>query len=175
MSMDASLALIAAGWSAGWILAGRDRALPPCPQGEAITVSVIVPARNEEGSLPHLLARLASASPAPTEVLVVDDGSCDATAALAAAAGWRVLTVDPPEGWTGKAWACWQGAQAARGDVLVFLDADTEPGSGFVADLASAAIGVGGLVSVAAFLEVVVVVAGCVVGGGIGAGFVVGG
>jgi len=32
---------------------------------------------------------------------------------------------DLPEGWTGKPWACWQGAQKATGDIFLFLDADT--------------------------------------------------
>lgn len=47
-------------------------------------------------------------------------------AALAARAGARVLsTSGPPPGWTGKCNACWQGAQAARGEWLLFVDADT--------------------------------------------------
>jgi 4,4'-diaponeurosporenoate glycosyltransferase len=61
----------------------------------------------------------------------VDDHSEDRTAVLAREAGAKVIPAKPlPEGWLGKPWACWQGAQAASGGILVFLDADTclEPG-----------------------------------------------
>lgn len=89
-------------------------------------VSVVVPARDEEASLPALLASLSAQDPAAYEVVVVDDGSRDATASIARAAGATVVTLDgPPEGWTGKAWACQQGAATADGDLLLFLDADT--------------------------------------------------
>jgi 4,4'-diaponeurosporenoate glycosyltransferase len=58
-------------------------------------------------------------------VLVVDDFSEDATAHIARDAGARVVRPDQrPPGWTGKTWACWSGACQARGDVLLFLDAD---------------------------------------------------
>src|SRR5690606_29153987 len=64
--------------------------------------------------------------PPADEVLVVDDGSEDATAAVAAQHGARVIGPGaPPPGWTGKAWACQRGAEEASGDLLVFLDADT--------------------------------------------------
>ncbi len=89
-------------------------------------VSVIIPARNEEAGLPGLLESLARQDPGPEEVIVVDDGSEDATAERAAQAGAKVLPSRPlPEGWRGKTWACWQGAEASRGEVLLFLDADT--------------------------------------------------
>jgi len=62
----------------------------------------------------------------PHEVIVIDDQSEDATAEIAKNAGCVVITsADLPEGWTGKPWACWQGAQRAAGDFLIFLDADT--------------------------------------------------
>jgi 4,4'-diaponeurosporenoate glycosyltransferase len=115
---------------------------------------VVVPARNEAGRIPALLAALRRADPPPAEVVVVDDGSDDGTAGLAAAAGARVLPVTPPPGWRGKTWACWQGAGSTTGEILVFLDADTEPDPGFVADLAAAAVSSGGLVSVQPYLRV---------------------
>lgn len=97
----------------------RGRPSPP-------SVSVIVPARDEETSLPRLLTSLAKQSFMPDEVIVVDDESRDRTGEVARAAGARVIDSKPlPEGWTGKAWACHQGAQAATGETLIFLDADT--------------------------------------------------
>jgi 4,4'-diaponeurosporenoate glycosyltransferase len=64
--------------------------------------------------------------PPPHEAIVVDDHSTDATPAVARAAGARVLRSPAlPAGWTGKPWACWQGAQQASGELLLFLDADT--------------------------------------------------
>ena len=85
------MALLVAGWLAGWPLAGRRDGLAlPSPAAAAPTVSVVVPARDEEARLPDLLTALRALDPRPHEVLVVDDGSTDATADLATAAGGRV-------------------------------------------------------------------------------------
>ena len=122
-------------WSLGFVFVWR----VPLPRREdgddqAVTgpgVSVIVPARNEERSLPLLLACLSSQSLTPGEIIVVDDHSEDRTALLAREAGAIVIPAPPlPDDWLGKPWACWHGAQAATGDTLVFVDADTtlEPG-----------------------------------------------
>jgi hypothetical protein len=68
------------------------------------------------------------------DVLVLDDGSSDDTATLAAAAGARVLAGAPlPSGWLGKPWACAQLAAATDADVLVFVDADVRLAPGAVA------------------------------------------
>ncbi|MFA6232628.1 MAG: glycosyltransferase family 2 protein [Bacteroidota bacterium] len=88
-------------------------------------ISVIIPARNEAGNLPRLLSSLNAQSATIAEIIVVDDHSTDGTAAIATAHGAAVLPSQPlPAGWVGKAWACWQGAKAAQGDLFVFLDAD---------------------------------------------------
>jgi len=89
-------------------------------------VSVIIPARNEEQTLATLIQSLKHQSPKPLEVIVVDDHSEDGTAAIAEGEGCVVLrSEDLPETWAGKPWACWQGVNKARGDILLFLDADT--------------------------------------------------
>lgn len=114
-------------WAAGFVLVGR---LRPCVRSGAAhpapSVSLIIPARDEEHNLPTLLGSFSSQSVQPREIIVVDDGSTDRTAELAQQFGATVLASQPlPEGWRGKPWACHQGAQAATGDLLMFLDADT--------------------------------------------------
>lgn len=92
----------------------------------AIRVSIIIPARNEEQNLPKLLRSLVDQAPKPHEIIVVDDGSTDRTAEVARQLGATVLNSKPlPDGWRGKTWACHQGAQAATGELLLFVDADT--------------------------------------------------
>ena len=137
--------------AAGTLSLARYRALPevtpasrlsrlpsdPAAPGEPPLVSVIVPARDEQRNLPVLLPSLLRQDYPAVEVIVVDDASTDATAAIAAewAARDARLRVErgagPLPGWTGKNAACWHGAQAAHGDWLLFTDADTrhEPGA----------------------------------------------
>ena len=94
--------------------------------GKAPRVSVVIPARNEASNLPPLLASLARQTIPLHQVIVVDGGSSDDTATIARDLGATVLTAEtPPEGWVGKPWACWQGAQQSSGELLLFLDADT--------------------------------------------------
>jgi hypothetical protein len=160
IASEVAAGVVTGGWLLGWVLAGprhdlpRLADLPPAPRDGAgggpvgsRSVSVVVPARNEADRLPRLLAGLAAATPPPDEVIVVDDESTDATAELARAGGARVVASSPAAGWTGKAQACQRGADAAHGDVLVFLDADVEPAADVVARLAGAARTQDGLVS----------------------------
>jgi len=96
-------------------------------------VSIIVPARNEEASLPDCLQSLVSQTGVAFEVIVVDDHSTDRTRAIAESfPGVRVLEAGPLlQGWTGKNNAVTTAARQARGEWLLFTDADTVhlPGS----------------------------------------------
>lgn len=89
------------------------------------TVSIIIPARNEENRLPKLLASLSNQSFKPIEVIVVDDESSDRTVAVAKKQGAKVIKKQKRDEWTGKSAVCWSGANEAKGDWLLFLDADT--------------------------------------------------
>ncbi len=130
----------ALGLAAGIVLFFRRPRLPPAaPAAPAPRISVIIPARNEAVTLPHLLESLRSQSLAPHEVLCVDDGSEDATAAVAVSLGASVIAApERPAGWTGKSWACRCGGGAAAGDLLLFLDADVQLGPEAIARLYSA-------------------------------------
>lgn len=119
--------VIAGLWLLGFVLLWR---VPLCRSGVAPadfpSVSVIIPARNEEKNIARLLHSIRGQFHAPLEVLVVDDASEDRTAEIASAAGATVLSAPfLPDGWRGKNWSCWCGASHARGDVILFLDADT--------------------------------------------------
>jgi len=107
-------------WRIPYCLTPRNSHVPE------LSVSIIIPARNEESTLPIILGSIRSRNGYTGEVIVVDDHSTDNTAAVARSFGTMVVTPSPlPEGWTGKTWACSQGAERATGDILVFLDADT--------------------------------------------------
>jgi len=88
-------------------------------------VSVVVPARDAAFTIGSTLAGLAAQDRAPDEVIVVDDGSSDATVALAEAA--PVVTRVVRGTGAGPGAARNAGAAAASGNVLAFLDADCEP------------------------------------------------
>ncbi|WP_243094908.1 glycosyltransferase [Thermus thalpophilus] len=113
--------------------------LAPRPTPKGPTASLLVPARNEAENLRRTLPTLLRQG--ALEVLVLDDGSSDGTARVALDLGgdhpgFRLLEGKPlPPGWTGKNWACWQLAQAARGEVLVFTDADVAWGEGALGGL----------------------------------------
>lgn len=83
-------------------------------------ISIIVPMLNEAETLPDLLAHLLPWQRCGCEVLLVDGGSRDGSAAMAECAGFTVLHAE----W-GRARQMNAGAQAASGEVLLFLHADT--------------------------------------------------
>ena len=107
------------------------------PRGAPL-VSVIIPARNEARNIATCLASVRASDWPRLEIIVVDDASTDGTGELARRAGAgddrvRVIDAPPlPDGWFGKPWACVTGATSARGDVLLFADADTRHASDLI-------------------------------------------
>lgn len=103
---------------------------PDHPAKSAEPVSVLIPARNEEGSIGGALQSVLQSRGVALEVIVLDDQSEDRTAAVVRTferqdARVRLLRGRPLRpGWCGKQYACWQLARAAGCDTLVFLDAD---------------------------------------------------
>lgn len=95
-------------------------------------VSVILPARNEERYIARCLDSLLAQEYSNFEIIAINDSSTDRTREIIigyAAADSRVVHVDSPskpEGWAGKNWACHQAYLRAKGEVLLFTDADTE-------------------------------------------------
>jgi chlorobactene glucosyltransferase len=107
-------------------------------------VSVIVPARNESGTIATAVQSILATTYHPVELLVVDDRSTDDTAAIVehlAEPRLRLIRGEElPEGWYGKPWACYQGYQAAKGEILLFTDADTRHAPGLLGHAVGALI-----------------------------------
>ena len=103
----------------------RLRARPP--------VSVLIPARNEETNIGRCLEGFLSQSYDNFEIYVLDDQSTDRTGTIIEEFGKRYPQVHAisgqplPSGWSGKNWACHQLSQLARGEILIFTDADNCP------------------------------------------------
>ena len=109
--------------------------LPSMPlhsSGTGPLVSVLVPARNEALNIERCVRSLLQQNYGAYEILVLDDGSTDATPKLLgslvceSAGRLRILKGLPlPDGWHGKTWACHQLGRQAKGELLLFTDADT--------------------------------------------------
>ncbi|MBV5288474.1 MAG: glycosyltransferase [Pelodictyon phaeoclathratiforme] len=102
-----------------------------CPE-QGVLVSVLVPARNEALNIERCVRSLMRQEYAPFEILVLDDDSTDATPELlrrlVVESGGKVRIVQGealPDGWHGKSWACSQLGHQAKGELLLFTDADT--------------------------------------------------
>lgn len=93
-------------------------------------VSVLIPARNEEGSIRVCVESILQSVQVTLEVIVLDDGSTDQTGAIVRELMQQdrrvelIEGIDLPEGWNGKQHACYRLAQHAKFEHLLFLDAD---------------------------------------------------
>jgi len=120
-----------------WVAASHQRlSLRRCSgylwqMGNATPLSIILPAKNEADGLRQTLPALRSRF-SDAEIIVVDDGSTDATAVVATEHGARVLS-SPYS--MGNGAAVKRGARAASGGILVFMDADGQHGAEHVAAL----------------------------------------
>ena len=116
---------------------------PPAALANTLAVSVVIPARDEAEAIGACLDAVRASAGCEVEILVVDDHSTDATAAIVAeraARDGRVRRVVPPAlppGWSGKPHACWTGAQAATRPILLFIDADVRLAPAAAARLAA--------------------------------------
>lgn len=104
--------------------------LPKTESSSQVLVSILIPARNEENNLPGLLTALKKQTYANLEFIIYDDLSEDNTWNIAqsfAAKDKRFKAIRGkglPEGWLGKNHACHQLAENAKGELLLFIDAD---------------------------------------------------
>jgi glycosyltransferase involved in cell wall biosynthesis len=106
---------------------------PELPANPIPTISIIIPARNEESNLGTCLESLTAQTGVAFEIIVVNDHSTDRTQEIASSfKNVHVIEAGSlPEGWTGKNNAVTTGAREAQGEWLLFTDADTVhlPGS----------------------------------------------
>ncbi|NWJ48003.1 MAG: glycosyltransferase [Chloroflexi bacterium] len=113
---------------------------------DAALISVLVPARNEAGNIARCIRSLLNQDYPNLEIIVLDDGSDDATVAILESIAREdfshrlrlVSGQELPEGWLGKNWACYQLYHYAEGDYLLFTDADTVHGVRSVSSAISA-------------------------------------
>ena len=103
-------------------------------------VSVLIPAKNEENNIRACVESLQNQKDAAFEIIVINDNSSDQTESILKSMGQTYVNCPlPPEGWTGKNHALHYGVAQAKGEWLLFTDADTrhEP-HGLSASLAHA-------------------------------------
>ncbi|MEV7758811.1 glycosyltransferase [Microbacterium sp. NPDC089180] len=108
--------------------------MPLGPVPSTVTVSVVIPVRDDSAHLRRCLGALAAQTLAPDEIVVVDNDSRDDSAAVARGAGARVVFC----GERGIPAAAAAGYDAARGDLILRLDADSIPAATWVASMVEA-------------------------------------
>lgn len=103
------------------------------------SVSVLIPARNEERNIGNLLSDLSAMGSEIYEIIIYDDISTDNTANIVRQVARKNKKIEllagkqVPLGWLGKNHACHRLALAAKGDYLLFIDADVRIGAGTIA------------------------------------------
>lgn len=138
-------------WFIGWLLFWRMRFLERKIPKSKPKVSLIIPARNEELNIGKILNALKAQTYEDLEIVVVNDNSTDKTKNITEKfpnVKLVDLSSEPPEGWVGKSWACWNGYLNSSGEILIFMDADVEPDPHAVETLVALQLEHGGLVSV---------------------------
>ena len=105
---------------------------------ELPSLSLLIPARDEENNIRHLLDDLTSISDRITEIIVCDDKSTDDTSLIVkefAARDTRIKLIsgkELPDDWNGKNYACYQLSMEANSDYLLFIDADVRVSEGVI-------------------------------------------
>jgi hypothetical protein len=126
--MLAWIALALSAGPLGLLLDNLRRYRTPAEADGLPRLSVLIPARNEEANIGEAVACVLASRGVELELIVMDDGSTDATPRILASIGdrrLRVATGTPlPSGWSGKQHACAGLARLAREKLLVFVDAD---------------------------------------------------
>lgn len=103
-------------------------------------VSVLIPARNEEKNISNILDDLKNQKYNNLEIIIFDDESTDKTAEIVSAKSQtdeRIILINSeglPKGWLGKNFACHSLAKQAKGEFMLFLDADVRVGSNIIID-----------------------------------------
>ncbi|WP_159715202.1 glycosyltransferase family 2 protein, partial [Geminicoccus flavidas] len=134
MTVEGWLAVLLAALPAVLCLVNR-RALarrPPSALADPVSphVSILIPARDEAANIGPALDAARASQGVRLEIMVMDDGSTDATAAIVRDHAGRdprvrLLQAPPlPAGWSGKAHVCQRLSEQAQGDWLLFVDAD---------------------------------------------------
>jgi glycosyltransferase involved in cell wall biosynthesis len=117
--------------------------LPEGNLGERPLVSILIPARDEEKNISNILNDILHQDYQEIEVIVFNDQSSDQTAEIVneyALPDSRITLINSdllPEGWLGKNWACHSLSEAAKGEYLLFLDADVRVGNGLIVNVIS--------------------------------------
>ena len=108
-----------------------DDVSPETDRRNAPFVSIVIPARNEARNVERCVRSVLATTYPSFEIIVIDDHSTDGTGDIVrsiADGDSRLHIVNAPElpaGWFGKQWACATGASQAKGEIVVFTDADT--------------------------------------------------
>mgnify|MGYP001584351259 CR=1 FL=1 len=117
--------------------------LPKGSPGERPLVSILIPARDEEKNIGKILNDILHQDYQEIEVIVFNDQSSNLTAEIVKEYAFhdsRISLINSdllPEGWLGKNWACHSLSEAAKGEYLLFLDADVRVGNGLIVNVIS--------------------------------------